>query len=145
MEFVNQQLAESEEVQRRGLVNTVATLTAATKLHSERKSLEKDSMSKLSLEHDSLVQAKDLASKTLHDVLIKDSYLESCDEVQSLMTRVPNSRQIDMKNLEVSLIAEADQGVAFISSLFSALLSTLVAMIAWEAKVGTILILITFK
>lgn len=96
----------------------------------------------MSFEHNSLMQAKDIASKTLHDVLIKDSYLESCDEMQSLMTRGSSPRQIDRKDLEVSLVAESEQGVAFVSSIFSALLSTLVAMIAWEAKVDTLLILI---
>jgi len=128
LEFINQQLADSEEAQRRGLANTVATLTAATKLHAERKSLEQDS-----LEHNKLVEAKDIASKTLHDVLIRDSYLES-DDMQSLMNGLHRSRPLDLKDLEPPLIVDADQGVAFISSVFSALLSTLVAMIAWEAK-----------
>lgn len=124
-------------MQRRGLVNTLATLTAATKLHAEKQSFEKqDSLSKVSLEHCKLVEAKDIASKTLHDVLIK---VES-DEMRSLMTGVPSSRHLDVKDLEVPFIVEDDQGVAFISSVFSALLSTLVAMIAWEAKVGTRLI-----
>ena len=116
----------------------MATLTAATKLHAERKSLEQDS-----LEHNKLVEAKDIASKTLHDVLIRDSYLES-DDMQSLMNGLHSSRPLDLKDLEPPLIVEADQGVAFISSVFSALLSTLVAMIAWEAKVDTPLILTVF-
>lgn len=130
LESVNQQLVESEEVQRRGLVNTVAALTAANKLHVEKK---QDSLSKVSLEHDEVVQAKAIASKTLHDVLVKDPYLES-DEILSQMNGLPNSIHLELKDLEVPLVGEQDQGVAFISSVFSALLSTLVAMIAWEAK-----------
>ncbi|KAG0560030.1 hypothetical protein KC19_10G148800 [Ceratodon purpureus] len=135
LEFVIQQFAEIEEVQRRGLANTVATLTAATKLHAKERSFEKqDSWSKLSLEHNKPLEAKDYASKTAPDVLIKNSYLES-DEMWSLMTSgVPSSKHLDVKDLEVPLIVEDDQGVAFISSVFSALMSTLVAMIAWEAK-----------
>jgi hypothetical protein len=121
----------------------VATLTAATKLHAERKSLEHDSLGKVSLEHNKLVEAKDIASKTLHDVLIRDSYLES-DDMQSLMNGLHSSRPLDLKDFEPPLIVEADQGVAFISSVFSALLSTLVAMIAWEAKVDILLILTVF-
>lgn len=134
LEYTNQQLAENEEVQRRGLANTVAALTSATERHSEKTSLEQDSMKLMSVEYDSIVQAKDLASKTLHDVLINDSYLESCDEKQSLVPRGSSPRKIGSKDMEVPLFAESERGVAFVSSIFSAFLSTLVAMIAWEAK-----------
>ena len=122
----------------------MATLTGAAKLHSERKTLEQDSISKISLEDDSLMQAKDLASKTLHDVLIKDAYLESSDEMQSLLSHENGYGHFDLKDIELPLIPEADQGVAFISSVFSALLSTMVAAIAWEAKVGTLPIFSAF-
>jgi len=110
----------------------VAALTSATKRHnSEKMSFEQDSMNLASVEFNSIVQAKDLASKTLHDVFLNDSYLESCDEMQSLVTRGSGSKD----DSEVPLFAESEKGVAFVSSIFSAFLSTLVAMIAWEAKV----------
>lgn len=96
-------------------------------------------MNAASFDHDTQVQARDLVSKTLHDDLIEDSYHESSDEKQSLMPLGCNPKQILPNVTEVPLIAESERGVAFISSIFSAFLSTLVAMIAWEAKVGTLL------
>lgn len=141
---MNQQLAENEEAQRRGLADTLASLESAAKLHSEKKSLGQDNLNIVSSEHDSQVQAKDVASKALHDVLIKDFYPESCDELQSLMTRGSSPRDICPKDLEVPLFVESEKGEAFASSIFSALLSTLVAIIAWEAKVNTLLSLSEF-
>jgi len=54
--------------------------------------------------------------------------------MQSSVTRGSSHRQIGSKDLEVPLFAESEKGAAFVSSIFSAFLSTLVAMVACEAK-----------
>lgn len=124
MESENQRLAENEEDLRNGLAEAVARVTAATKLLVEDKSLEYES---------ALLQAKDLASKALHDPQIEDFL--SNNTMKSNGNHSPSSGKITMEEEKLPLFPESEQGVAILSSVFSAMLSTLVAVIAWEAQV----------
>uniref|UniRef100_A0A7I4B4J5 Uncharacterized protein n=1 Tax=Physcomitrium patens TaxID=3218 RepID=A0A7I4B4J5_PHYPA len=126
LETSNQQLTEIEEMLRRGLEETLSKLKVASNRNSEVffNGLGADFQS---------IQAKDIASKTLLD---KDTYKEKesyCD-LQPLRTRPPNSTQIGQADLEIPHVIESEYGAAFTSTMFSALLSTLVAMVAGEAK-----------
>lgn len=125
MESENQRLIENEEDLRNGLAEAVARVTAATKLFAEDKSLEYES---------ALVKAKDLASKALHDPQIEEEFLSN-NILKSNGTRSPSSGKLTMEEEKLPLIPKSEQGVAIFSSVFSAMLSTLVAVIAWEAQV----------
>jgi hypothetical protein len=125
LESENQRLIENEEDLRNGLAEAVARVTAATKLFAEDKSLEYES---------ALVKAKDLASKALHDPQIEEEFLSN-NILKSNGTRSPSSGKLTMEEEKLPLIPKSEQGVAIFSSVFSAMLSTLVAVIAWEAQV----------
>ncbi|XP_024365937.1 uncharacterized protein [Physcomitrium patens] len=127
LETTNQQLADIEEVLRRALEENLANLKAANKPSTEKlyNSFSADSQ---------FVQAKRLTDKTLlNKDTLKDK--ESSGVPQPVRAQPPcRSGLIVRTNVETVFVVESENGAAFASTMFSALLSTLVAIIAWESK-----------
>lgn len=135
MELENHRLLQSEDDLRRSLAQA-ARVAAATKLYVQDKLHSEDSG--LDVE---FLQAKDIASKALQDTRMNGKHLHFSHDMKSLSSDTNFLSKVEAEDLRQLLVPKGDQGVAFASSVFSAMLSALVAVIAWEAQV----ILCTFS
>jgi hypothetical protein len=163
LERENQHLLENERYLKRGFAEATAKVLLATAtLDAEGKPLE---LAKIDLQLDelqfeegdanldtedellqlekrgsdlTLLQAKDVASNSPQGNFIQWQRLQpgptthsSIDHPRSLF----RSDSKEFKDVDSPLVVESEQEVAFASSVFSAMLLTLVAVISWEAKV----------
>ncbi len=163
LELENQRLLENERYLKRGFAEATAKVLLATAtLDAEGKPLK---LAKLDLQLDTqldelqfeegdadldtedellqlekrgLLEAKDVASNSPQGNLIQWGCLQpghmthsSIDHPRSLF----RSDSKEFKDVGIPLVVESEQEVAFASSVFSAMLLTLVAVISLEAKV----------
>ena len=131
LELENHRLLQSEDDLRRGLEEATARVAAATKFYVQDKLHPEGSGLDVGF-----LQAKDIASKALQDTRMNGNHLHFSHDMTSLMTDTNFSSKIGSEDLLQMIVVKVDQRVAFASSVFSAMLSGLVAVIAWEAQVS---------
>lgn len=131
LEHENQRLIECHKELRQQLAKAalMAVSTAAAKMGAP--SMHLDGLGS----DPNISQVKELTNKGLQDIHIQRKAIEpgiEMDPCKPPKCVQPNDGSEKHTN---SLAAELEWSVAFASSSFSAMLSTLVAVIAWEAQV----------